>query len=280
MIWINRIILLIIVFEFAGCSRLENLEGGNTESDDASAEYITTPELTPIWALGAEEPSTTGQNIAYRRSDFILGKETPSASAIRDNPDQVCSPLASVPLGELSTIVSDPYKPPPKGSDARHQGTDYAYYRRYSRASIAGEEVQSVFWGKIASVVKNKFPYGNALIIETPYNRLSKEIREKFGIKIGQSLYTLYAHLESFSRQEIGEEVSSCQPIGVVGKSGNAGVEHLHLEMRIGPSNQVIPSMGYYVPESTPAERKTYILWRTSGVFNHFDPMKLLDIKS
>jgi murein DD-endopeptidase MepM/ murein hydrolase activator NlpD len=70
--------------------------------------------------------------------------------------------------------------------------------------------------------------------------------------------------------------VSACQPIGKVGKSGNAGVAHLHLEMRIGKAEKTFASLAYYVADATPEERQTYRWWRTSGEFRAIDPMLVL----
>ncbi len=264
-----------------GCSRLENLKGENVIANigvqevKAGSDNKQTLILTP----GSEKSIPTQSDAAHRQSGFVLGDGTPASTPVLSIPVQICSPLASVSKEDLSSIVSDPYNPPPMGKDDRHQGVDFAYYRRFDRASIAGEVVQSVFGGKIAGVVENKYPFGNALIVETPYDLLSAHVREIIGIEPTQSLYALYAHMEYLAEQEIGGEITACQSIGVVGKTGNAGVEHLHLEMRIGVSNQVFPSMANYVREATPEEREAYRLWRTSGSFIHFDPMQLLDIK-
>jgi murein DD-endopeptidase MepM/ murein hydrolase activator NlpD len=279
--WMYKIILLVMVFEITGCSDLKNLKGESVianidmENVDAKSVIDPTPILTPVYGASTDAPLET----AYSQNAFVLGTVTPIPTPILDQPVPICSPLASVALESLASIVSDPYNPPPMGQEARHQGVDFAYYRRFDRASIAGDVVQSVFGGKIAGVVQNKFPYGNALIIETPYEQLSEDVQEIIGIEPSQSEYTLYAHLEYLKVQEIGELINPCQSIGVVGKTGNAGVEHLHLEMRIGASNQVFPSMANYVRVATPKEREIYRLWRTSGNFIHFDPMKLLDIK-
>lgn len=189
---------------------------------------------------------------------------------------EICSPLYSTPLDELAAIVSDGFHPPPPGQDGRHQGVDFAYYRKFGRASIAGESVQAVLAGKIAAAIRDRFPYGNLLIVETPFSIIPAWVREILDLSGGESLYVLYAHLEELYPIEMGEAIAGCQPIGTVGKSGNAGVAHLHLEMRIGNAAQSFPSMAYYVAEATSEERQTYLRWRVSGEFRAVDPMLIL----
>ena len=188
----------------------------------------------------------------------------------------ICSPLEGDGLEELYQIISDPYHPPPKGSDERHQGIDLSYFRRKGRDSIQGVTVQSVLAGWVAARVSGSFPFGNLLMIETPGERLPAELALDLGLGAGESLYVFYAHMENLPDLQVGDAVSACQPLGMVGKSGNAGVAHLHLETRLGPAGQTFLSMGYYQISNTPEERENYRLWRTSGVFRHFDPMRLL----
>jgi hypothetical protein len=73
-----------------------------------------------------------------------------------------------------------------------------------------------------------------------------------------------------------GDLVRVCQILGQVSKSGNAGIAHLHLEVRRGPAGQRFTAIGYYQADTSPEERQNYLLWRTSGVFQHYDPMDLL----
>ncbi len=187
-----------------------------------------------------------------------------------------CSPLFEHALAELPEIVSDPYNPPPMGSDARHQGVDFSYYRRGERSSILGVGVQSVFAGRAVASISDSFPYGNMVIVETPASDLPQNLAEQLGIEEDEFLYTLYAHLGAAPLVALGEAISACQPLGEVGKSGNAGVPHLHLEMRIGPENRQLASMAFYSTQTTQQERDNYVLWRMSGAFRHFDPMSVL----
>ena len=58
--------------------------------------------------------------------------------------------------------------------------------------------------------------------------------------------------------------------------SGNTDIPHLHLEFRLGPVGKVFESMRFYDTRASLEEMDTYVLWRTSGIFQHFDPLLLL----
>ena len=188
----------------------------------------------------------------------------------------ICSPLSIHPLEELPEIISDPYHPPPPGKEERHQGVDFSYYRRGERLSIRGVGVQSVLSGSVAMALAETFPYGNVIIVETPQELLPVDLAHYLGINPGEALYVLYAHLENPPEVESGQQVTACQPLGAVGMSGNAGVPHLHIETRIGPAGARFSGMRFYDTLATQQERDNYLLWRTSGVYRHFNPMDLL----
>ncbi len=207
-----------------------------------------------------------------------LASATPVPTATDEPVFSLCSPLDIHPLSELPEIVSDPYAPPPPGKDDRHQGVDFSYYRRGERLSIRGVGIQSVLAGVVAAAVTDKFPYGNMVMVESPRASLPAELAARLGIAENESLYALYAHMEDAPLVRLGQAVSACQALGTVGISGNAGMAHLHLETRIGPAGTQFASMMFYTTRATPEERANYLLWRTSGVFRHFDPMKLLSV--
>jgi murein DD-endopeptidase MepM/ murein hydrolase activator NlpD len=77
-----------------------------------------------------------------------------------------------------------------------------------------------------------------------------------------------------------GEEIFECTLLGAVGKSGNAGIPHLHLETRIGPPGVMFEAMAYYSTQTSEVERLNYERWRTGGEFVHFDPMLLFEFLS
>lgn len=190
----------------------------------------------------------------------------------------ICSPLQDIEIAELPTIISCPYNPPPPGKDDKHQGVDFAYYHYKEQETILGEKVQAVMPGIVSASLSDTFPYGNFIIIETPYSFLPATLISSLGIAEGESIYSLYAHLNTKPFVSFTETVESCQIIGEVGKSGNTAAPHLHFETRIGPPNQTFSSMSCFVSEATVEERANYRRWRTSGTFRHFDPMDLLQL--
>jgi murein DD-endopeptidase MepM/ murein hydrolase activator NlpD len=189
----------------------------------------------------------------------------------------VCSPLEGFTLAELPGIISDPYHPPPPGREERHQGVDFAYYRKHERASTAGNPVQAALPGVVAMALAESFPYGNVVIVETPAEELPAGLAEALGVGPGESVYSLYAHLADPPEVALGDGVAGCQALGQVGRSGNAGTPHLHLETRIGKAGERFTGMAYYTLAATPELREAYLRWRISGDFRHFDPMRLLE---
>ena len=220
---------------------------------------------TPLSAV----PSNTAPNLATNANSATKVPIQPTAI-------QICSPLTIHPLEELPEIISDPYRPPPPGKEQRHQGVDFSYYRRGERLSIQGVGVQVVLPGVVSASLADTFPYGNLVIIETPFAYLPVSWLESLQIPPGGSIYTLYAHMEAPSEAVSGESVDACQPLGTVGLSGNAAEPHLHLEMRAGPAGVNFNSMGFYKADDTEEERSNYTRWRTGGEFQHFDPMLVL----
>ena len=190
-------------------------------------------------------------------------------------PFQICSPLVDTPISELPSIIADPYRPPPAGSEARHHGVDFAYFRKFNRAAIEGAGLQAVMKGVVAAAIVDSYPYGNMLIIETSGAALPAELASRIQIAAGESLYVLFAHMERPPSARLGDAVEACQALGTVGKSGNAGGSHLHMETRLGASGGRFQKMGYYKIWGTEEERANYLLWRISGEYRHFDPMVL-----
>jgi murein DD-endopeptidase MepM/ murein hydrolase activator NlpD len=265
--WVKILMSLVaavVILSLAACLGVET-----TISPRPVENEISTPHR-PQAALPAATTATTPTRMA------TVSLPDPTPLPTQAALFQPCSPLVDTPIRELPEIVSDPYHPPPMGKDERHQGVDFSYYRRGERMSIQGAGIQAIFAGRVAAAIPDSFPFGNHIIIETPGSDLPLEIRQQFGIQDGESLYTLYAHMQSPPEFELGQAVQACQLIGQVGKSGNAGVAHLHLEMRHGAAGTQFPSMGFYKLDDTPEERANYQLWATSGNFLHFDPLKLL----
>lgn len=193
---------------------------------------------------------------------------------------ELCSPLEMHPLEELPHIVSDPYNPPPPNKpEERHHGVDFSYWHYGTRDSMLGEPVQAVLGGAVVSVLDDLYPYGNMVMIETRTAELPRNLLARLQIAAGESLFLLYAHLNSTPLVRLGDSVRACQPLGEVGMTGNTDIPHLHLETRLGPAGSVFESMRFYDTRASIEEMDNYVLWRTSGVFRHFDPMELLNLQ-
>jgi murein DD-endopeptidase MepM/ murein hydrolase activator NlpD len=190
---------------------------------------------------------------------------------------QLCSPIDQISLEILPRLVSDGYHPPPIGSDDRHQGVDFSNYPFLTKyKSFLGVTVQSVLPGYVRASVAGSFPFGNVVIVETPDDVLPGELAASLGIPEGQSLYLLYAHMNEPPSVKLGQEVTACQAVGSVGASGNTYAPHLHLETRYGPPGVDFDGFSAFVDGVTEKERANYKLWRTSGMFQHFNPLRLL----
>lgn len=246
------------------------------------------PSLSPI-------PSATHlPTILPTFTQMPLPEPSPTLPA----PDfQMCSPLEGVELVDLEATISNPFHPPRTGSDEPHHGVDLAHLGA-DRVALAGLPVLATLNGRVAGVIHDRFPYGNALIVETPLDELSPELRlhvpeiaplpdyvapltcppaeiDMGGDQEKRSLYLLYAHLQQPPSLQTGDQVTCGAPLGTIGDSGNALNPHLHLEMRTGPAGARIPSLSHYDPGATSAEMAAYCTWRISGYFQMFDPMIL-----
>jgi murein DD-endopeptidase MepM/ murein hydrolase activator NlpD len=224
-----------------------------------------------------------------------------TATAIPSQP--LCSPLAGYELEDLPGIVSNPFDPPAPGSDNPHQGVDLADRLPGSQASLTGREVQAVLAGRVAGLILDRFPYGNAVMVEVALSKLRSSDLDALALPTplpqplvnpaltcppidlpypetpNRALYILYAHLADPPRLQIGQVVQCGEPLGSVGDSGNALNPHLHLEVRIGPAEARFTSLGHYANNLTADEMGLYCLWRVSGTFQVIDPLKLLALK-
>jgi len=286
LIFLIRIIILlslsIFVFASWGCAKESLLEPTyllvnptqTTRLRESATLYVETDVPEQMVVL-----TPTVSDLLLRTTSEIGLVETQQDNYDAGKPDQrfiICSPLEGHSLDELREIISAPYAPPPLGKEERHHGVDFSYYRRGERLSIQGVGVQSVLPGTVRASISGAFPYGNFVIVETQSSDLSESLQEVLGIKQGESLYLLYAHMQDEPMVILGEELQACQSIGYVGKSGNAVEPHLHLEARLGPPGQLFTEMAFYSTQTTELERENYVLWRTSGEFQHLDPMKIL----
>jgi murein DD-endopeptidase MepM/ murein hydrolase activator NlpD len=187
------------------------------------------------------------------------------------------------------------------GSDDPHQGVDFADIDPTYEIALEGRQVNAVIDGVVAGVIFDRFPYGNAILVETPVERLTDEWLEALQIPTpavphqghpsltcpetpinldlnleARSIYLIYAHLKEPVTLEIGDAVKCGQSISTIGSSGNSLNPHIHLEMRVGPAGTRFESMAHYTGNATPAEMANYCLWRVSDAFQLLDPMALL----
>jgi murein DD-endopeptidase MepM/ murein hydrolase activator NlpD len=198
-------------------------------------------------------------------------------------------------------MVSNPYNPPAPSRDDPHQGVDLAIIDPATGIALQGHPVQAVFSGQVALVIQGRFPYGNAILIETPLDNMPASWADQPAIPppaptitphpaltcppvesvqapqtSQRSLYLLYAHLEQLSALQPGDSVGCGETIGAVGMTGNALNPHLHLEARVGPAGTRLDSMAHYDSSASPAEMAAYCLWRVSGAFQRINPLQLL----
>ncbi len=85
----------------------------------------------------------------------------------------------------------------------------------------------------------------------------------------------LSADLQDPPEVQLGQAVTCGQPINHVGNTGNSINEHLHLEVRVGPSGVRFDSMAHYDASASPQEQAAYCTWRISGLFQMMDPQRL-----
>jgi murein DD-endopeptidase MepM/ murein hydrolase activator NlpD len=209
--------------------------------------------------------------------------------------------MAGIPFPELTNLVANPYHPPSLGSDEPHQGVDLAVLGQ-GKVALAGSPVQAVLAGSVAAVIRDRFPYGNAIVVETDLENgelLPKGLGQPvlaptpvarapltcppFSPQTDRhpkrvSLYVLYAHLEYPPILKTGDFVACGQLLGVTGSSGNALNPHLHLEVRLGLAGARFSSLAHYDPSATLEEMSAYCEWRISGWFQPVDPLMLFPL--
>lgn len=228
---------------------------------------------------------------------------SPEPSATTPPLPRLCTPLQGYPLDVLGGMAVNPYAPPAPGSDLPHHGVDLAVVLPNTDIAVKGHPVQSALEGVVAAVIRDRFPYGNALLIETPLETQPQDWWLPLELPAPaatlapnpsltcppgpafqpedldrRSLYILYAHLADPPALAVDSGVTCGQQIGTVGDSGNALAPHLHFEIRVGPSGLRLDSMAHYHASASEAEMRSYCLWRVSGMFALVDPARLFTL--
>jgi murein DD-endopeptidase MepM/ murein hydrolase activator NlpD len=199
------------------------------------------------------------------------------------------------PIDDLRLYVSKPYDPPKTYDDGAHPAIDLYY------DGIEGTPLFSILAGRVSTLINDTYPYGNAIIIETPLDQNSNFADDltifptpiptitfngdtvcggqQFGEVFSSnelSLYTLYAHLQDTPTLTIRQAIQCGQSIDRIGTTGNSAIAHVHIEMRVGPSDARFGTIGNYLENTTGLERYNYCIWYRSGIFQSIDPMKIL----
>lgn len=248
---------------------------------------ILAVSCTPI-PTPAPLPPTNQPTVTLTLSPTLLPTLTstlaPTLTPTPTPAPRLCSPLAVQPLEKISEIITQPFKMPRvlgngtyKEEDSTHHGVDLGYYTR-DKKLFTGTPTLAALDGRIAAVIHDRLPYGNMLILETAFERIPAAVIASQKIPTGDSLYTLYAHLQNLQPLEIGHPVNCGDQLAETGLTGWTGGPHLHFETRWGPAGQTFASMAYYKADTSAEERANYEKWRMSGTFHLFDPMELLRI--
>jgi murein DD-endopeptidase MepM/ murein hydrolase activator NlpD len=233
-------------------------------------------QAMPLATVSSENIDPT-QTQAPTATMLVTATQSASPTPV---PPSICSPLAIQPLDKLSKIITQPFIMPRVMDDGAyaddgHQGLDLGFMNR-GKQKFTGTPVLAATEGKIAAIIYNRPPYGNMIMIETPFDQIPEKIIANHSIQDGDSLYSMYAHLQNLQPLKIGQLVKCGQWLAEAGLTGWTSGPHLHFETRWGPAHAIFPVMSYYLADTTPDEMKNYTLWRMSGTFQLFNPLELL----
>lgn len=260
----------------------------------------------PLAATSTSSPTPTATN-QPTQTPSATPNPTPTATKIppSSTPTEqqftVCCPLEDETVDSLPLIMVNPLvRSPHFGQDFGHPGLDFAYYQRGDRASIQGIRIFSIMTGKVLLTLGDSYPYGNAIIIETPLSNLPEALQDVLMSSYepvpedlvyqyncpniqpptasgAYSLYHLYAHMEKPAELKPGDPISCGDFLGTVGTTGYSSNPHLHLETRLGPSGSEMRTMTHYKISATEEQLSNYCLWRSSGYYQIIDPYLLLN---
>jgi murein DD-endopeptidase MepM/ murein hydrolase activator NlpD len=261
---------------------------------DIHEQITQTPSIEPKRAFSPTPTALPTQTDTIASPPTATGMPMP----------QICSPLEGYSLPQIPDTITNLFNLPAPGSDDPHQAVDLSDLAENSQVAIEGRSVKTILSGQVASVIHERFPYGNALLVETPldeipsawsaYLELPDSVPEAAPHSVlicpqteennswqddgKRSLYLLYAHLQMQPTLQLDDRVECGQAIGAIGMSGNALNPHLHLEVRVGPAGARFTSMAHYDSSATPQEMKNYCDWRVSNLFQPVDPLKLFSL--
>ncbi|MEJ5224378.1 MAG: M23 family metallopeptidase [Anaerolineales bacterium] len=231
-------------------------------------------------ATPAPQPATLTPPARTQAPATLRPSPTPRPPTVTPSPTltpiRICSPLQNFDYAEIAGMVNKPFVAPRPGNDDGHHGIDLVW--SIDSRPIEGAEVQAVLDGVVAAVIRNRDPYGNAVILETPYNNLPPTLIARWGIAPGTSLYTAYAHFADAPTLSQGQAVTCGQTLGQVGNTGWSDAPHLHFETRLGPPGQRFESMAFYTTSATAAELESYRAWRMSGLFVLCNPIEFFTL--
>ncbi len=258
----------------------------------------------PTLAAHSVQPPTSTVTVTPLLPYTATRTKTVTVTATTAPSFELCSPLEGIRLDEMGgpDLLKNPFQAPRPGMDDGHHGADFAYWSRGDHKEMLGLPVYSVLNGRVAGVIQNRSPYGNAILIETSLDEFPSKLQNPLAAPTPaptiqpapslycpadpvdyasrrRSLYLLYAHLNQTPTLSIGQNVTCGQQVGEVGTTGKSVNPHLHLETRVGPSGATFPQMAHYDTSASDAEMATYCTWRVSGLFQMFDPMQLLSLQ-
>lgn len=294
------IIFFIVLVGCQGKSEKKATSPSHFEENKNSLRIPTTPLPTDV-IESKNDSSESLEPIQLETNVSIAGLEEEQNLSEPHNFDEIeiSSPLQGISIEELSEIESNAFDFAGNGKDEGHHGTDFSFYRYKSFEKIENLPIQSIFSGTIRSLINNRPPYGNMIIVETPLGNFPLDMQQFFyevysaqippfhtnlncpDYQIQEfeqnlenlSVYVLYAHLNELPEKIIGQHIASGEIIGEVGNSGMSGNPHLHLEMRVGMSNYDFEMMAHYDNAASLEEIYNYCLWRVSGYFFQYNPM-------
>jgi murein DD-endopeptidase MepM/ murein hydrolase activator NlpD len=254
----------------------------NTSCSNHPAVISPPPPPSPI-IPSSDTPKSTSTATPALPSIPTENRSSPGGDKLKIGP---CSPLAVLSLDEVPAFITQPFIAPGLVHNAEHpdwvqrddghHGVDIGYYKINGKL-FTGTPVLAALDGKIAALIHDRPPYGNMVIIETPFERIPP-ILTVSTIPVGNSLYTLYAHLQNLQAFTIGQSVACGQQLAETGLSGATGGPHLHFETRWGLPEQTFQSMAYYRADASAEEMSNYEKWRMSATFHLLDPMQLLKL--